>query len=127
MAAEQGHVAAQFRLGVAYMDGEAGVLKDPPEAVRWYRMAAEQGHYGAQFTLGVLYANGEGVPQDIVLAHMWLNIAGANASPLIQGLRATDATETRDELESEMARDEISRAAELARTCINSSYQECGL
>ena len=130
MAAEQGHERAQFSLGALYLAGEAGVLKDAAEAARWYRMAAEQGNEGAQFSLGALYANGEGLPQDIVLAHMWLNIAGANAYP--HGLLRTrtasgkDAVEIRDDLEREMTRDEINRATELARTCINSNYQECG-
>ena len=122
MAAEQGNAAAQFNLGVAYLNGEAGVLKDPAEAVRWFRMVAEQGNAGAQFNLGILYASGEGVPPDIVLAHMWLNIAGANASRT----GGDEAGEMRDDLEREMTRDEINCATELARTCINSNYQECG-
>ena len=99
---------------MGYANGE-GVPEDDAEAVRWYRMAAEQGDAGAQYNLGVMYANGEGV--DSVLAHMWLNIAGANGN---EGAR-----ENRDTLERVMTRAEISRATELARECMDSDYQDC--
>ena len=46
-AAEQGHAAAQYNLGVAHAHGE-GVKRDHAEAVRWYRKAAEQGDAAAQ-------------------------------------------------------------------------------
>ena len=48
-----------------------------PQAVR---QAAEQGHANAQFLLGLRYTNGEGVPQDYVEAHMWLNLAASRSS-----------------------------------------------
>ena len=92
-------------------------LKDDAEAVRWYRLAAAQGYATAQFNLGVGYHNGEGVLKDSVLAHMWLNIASAN------GYEA--AREGRDNLERDMTRDEIRRATELARECMDSDYQDC--
>ena len=65
--------------------------RTPAEAARWYRLAAEQGQAGAHYDLGVMYANGEGVLKDSVLAHMWLNIAGANGNK--------DARRRRDKLE----------------------------
>jgi len=52
-AAEAGHAAAQFNLGVCYANGD-GVAKDAEQAVLWYRRAAEAGHTDAQFNLGVL-------------------------------------------------------------------------
>ena len=61
--AEQGHVIAQYNLGVMYRDGK-GVPQDYAEAVRWYRLAAEQGDAAAQNNLGVMYGRGQGVPQD---------------------------------------------------------------
>ena len=105
-----------YNLGVMYANGE-GVPEDDAEAVRWYRLAAEQGHASAQFNLGLMYDTGEGVLKDSVLAHMWLNIAGANGD---EGAR-----ENRDTLERDMTRAEISRATELARTCMDSDYQDC--
>ena len=98
-------------------DNGKGVPKDAAEAVRWYRLAAEQGQANAQHNLGVMYANGEGVLKDSVLAHMWSSIAGANGNEA--------ARKQRDNLEDDMTRAEISRAAELARTCMASDYQDC--
>ena len=64
-----------------------------------------------------MYANGHGVLKDSVLAHMWSNIAGANGNEA--------ARKQRDNLEDDMTRAEISRATELARTCMASDYQDC--
>ena len=65
-----------------------------------------------------MYEAGRGVLEDDVLAHMWLNIAGANGSE--------DARKRRDKLERrDMTRAEISRAIELARECMDSDYQNC--
>ena len=113
-AAEQGDATAQFNLGFMYANGE-GVLKDNAEAVRWYRLAAEQGLASAQYNLGVMCAKGEGVLKDSGLAHMWSNIAGANGNEA--------ARKQRDNLEDDMTRAEISRATELARTCMASDYE----
>ena len=76
-----------------------------------------KGQANAQHNLGVMYANGEGVLKDSVLAHMWSSIAGANGNEA--------ARKQRDNLEDDMTRAEISRAAELARTCMASDYQDC--
>ena len=81
------------------------------------RQAAEQGEALAQHNLGVSYVNGEGVLKDSVLAHMWINIAGANGNE--------QAREQRDKLERDMSRAEIRRATELARACMDSDYQDC--
>ena len=132
LAAEQGDAAAQFNLGVRYADGQ-GVLKDDAEAVKCRLSKATPQHSStsvctgwpptrdkpgsAQFNLGIRYANGEGVLKDSVLAHMWSNIAGANGDEA--------ARELRDNLERDMTRAEISRATELARTCMASNYQDC--
>ena len=85
--------------------------------MRWYRLAAEQGEASAQHNLGVMHTNGWGVLKDSLLAHMWLNIAGANGHE--------GAGESRDTLERDMTRAEISRATKLARTCMDSDYQDC--
>ena len=81
------------------------------------RQAADQGDAEAQYNLGIMYNNGEGVPKDDVLAHMWYNTAGANGDEA--------ARKQRDNLEDDMTRAEISRATELARTCMTSDYQAC--
>ena len=43
----------------------------------WFLKAAEQGNADARFHLGRRYFAGDGVPQDIVSAHMWWNLAAA--------------------------------------------------
>ena len=116
LAADQGDASAQYALAGMYAYGR-GVPQDEAEAVRWYRLAADQGDAGAQFFLAGMYALGQGVPKDSVLAHMWFNIAGANGN--------ASAREYRDILERDMTRDEISRAIELARTCMTSDYKDC--
>ena len=133
MAAERGNAFGQVLLGLAYAAGE-GIPADQAEAVRWYRMAAEQGEVFAfgQVLLGLAYATGEGLPADYALAHMWLNIAGANISGIrggmgseLQSLFAVVASD-RNLIEETMTTAQIARATELARTCMNSNYQECG-
>ena len=48
-----GHAEAQNKLGLCYYSG-AGVMKDYPEAIKWFKMAADQGDASAQNNLGVL-------------------------------------------------------------------------
>ena len=70
MAADKGHVAAQFELGQMYAQG-LGVTQQFEEAAYWYLIAAKQGHAQAQFHLGFLYSHGQGVEQDYVKAYQW--------------------------------------------------------
>ena len=58
------------------------------EAARWYRKGAAQGHAPAQLNLGVAYLRGEGVPQDLVFAHKWLNLAGSQGNEQAQEIQA---------------------------------------
>lgn len=68
--AEQGDIAAEFKLASLYYNGK-GVSQDYIEAVRWYRKAAGQGYAKAQFNLGSMYYDGKGVPKDYVEAVRW--------------------------------------------------------
>lgn len=72
--AHQGHVGAQFNLGVLYARGR-GVAQDFSQAARWYRLAAERGHSLAQCNLGVLYEEGTGVSQNDAEASRWYRLA----------------------------------------------------
>ena len=116
-AAEQGHTRAQILLAGMYNDGR-GVIKDMAEAARWYRRAAEQGDIFAQLALGNQYSV-DGILQDYILAHMWLNVASANG--------ADAARLARDRIELSMTREEILQATDLARRCLASEYKTCGL
>ncbi len=69
-----GHHAAQYAVGVMYLEGQ-GVPKNPAEAVKWLTPAAESGVAAAQDRLGHLYLMGDGVPQDVAQAAKWLQLA----------------------------------------------------
>lgn len=94
-----------------------GVPADDAEAAKWLRLAAKQGHANAQEMLGHLYSTSRRM-RNLPLAHMWLNLAGANG--------VEEARETRLSLELEMSGNDIGRAQQLARTCHESSYSDCG-
>ncbi len=76
-------------------------------AAAWYRKAAEQGVVDAQNNLGLMYGRGQGVPQDYVRAHMWLNLAAANGN--------ANAAKGRDITASMMTAAHIAEAQRLAR------------
>jgi TPR repeat protein len=72
--AEQGHVGAQYNIGVLYDQG-LGVPQDFGEATKWYRLAAEAGHVDAQANLGFAYQQGRGVAPDNAEAARWYRLA----------------------------------------------------
>ena len=68
------------------------------------------GRARAQALLGSMYVQGQGVPQDYVLAHKWVNLAAA------QGGETGDiAVKTRDLVANEMTPEQIAEAQRLAR------------
>ena len=111
------HVIAAIILALSFAEPvAAGTLEDADAAlkrrdyqtaVRLIRPLAEQGNANAQYTLGVLYDNGLGVPQDRVMAYMWLNLAA------MQG-RESAAT-FRDLVARLMTPQQIAEAQKLAR------------
>ncbi len=73
-AAEQGHIAAEVRLGGFYWSGQ-GVSKSITEAKKWFRKslvalkpAVKRGDAEAEYLLGSLYDKGWGVKQDFKTA-----------------------------------------------------------
>lgn len=106
-AAEQGHARAQQNLGALYEKGE-GVPQNYAEAAKWYVRAAQGGNMLAKYNLGILYEQGvPGVPINVVLAHMWFNLAAAQGS--------ADAARFRDELAANMSRDQVAEAQRQAQ------------
>ncbi len=127
LAAEQGHAYAQYSLGLMYYDEGYGIIgghigrRDIPQnytaAVKWFTLAAEQGHAYAQYNLGLMYRRGKGVPQDNVIAHTWMNIAGYNGNE--------KASEDRKILKNLMNATQIAAAQALASKCLESNYKNC--
>ncbi len=72
--ADEADDAVWDRAVAAYIRG------DYAEAMNWCRKAAEQGQAGAQYNLDDMSHQGQGVPQDFVWAHMWLNLAAAQGN-----------------------------------------------
>lgn len=69
--AEHGNADAQVLLGRMYMLGE-GVLKDPEQAIKWFKASASQGNADAQFFLGSMYL----LPRrDIAEGVKWLRLS----------------------------------------------------
>jgi TPR repeat protein len=68
---------------------------------------ADAGKADDQFRAGLLFSTGDGVPQDLVSAHKWFNLAAMN------GL--DEARENRAEISMDMSAEEISKAQKLAR------------
>ena len=91
--------------------------QDYKKAMEWYALAAEQGDASAQYNLGVMYYNGQGVIQDYLYAHMWLNIAASNGSEVGGTLR--------DRLAAQMLPADISSAQNMARECVRKQYKGC--
>ena len=92
----------------SYKEGcDAYERGDYSTALKEFRPLVDQGDPLAQATLGLMYAEGQGVPQDYVLAHMWMNLAVAKG--------VQEVVKGRDLLEKNMTTDQIAEAQRLAK------------
>jgi TPR repeat protein len=101
-----------MHLGIMFAEGVGGRPPNYGAAAAWYRAAAEQGYPDAQVLLGFAYSIGEGVPEDYVAAHMWVNLAAAKLPP---GKARNAALQLRDQLVDKMTPAQITDAQKLAR------------
>ncbi|MGD0364841.1 MAG: tetratricopeptide repeat protein, partial [Bryobacteraceae bacterium] len=100
----------QHDLGDLYRHGQE-IPQDHGEAVKWSRKAAEQGLADAQYRLGLAYYNGEGVAQNYVQAHIWLDLAASVSA----GDDLKKYSSARDEVAAKMTPQQIAEAQRLAR------------
>ena len=77
------------------------------QSIEQIRKVAEQGHAPAQYNLARMYREGEGVPQDYVKAHAWVNLL-ASQNP------GVGAAGVRDEIAAKMTPDQIAKAQQFA-------------
>lgn len=70
-AATQGHMLAQYKLGMI-LSRAKGVAKNNIEAAKWFLASAEQGCAEAQYEIGTSYHAGVGVQKDLIKAGQWL-------------------------------------------------------
>ncbi|MBP5687149.1 MAG: sel1 repeat family protein [Muribaculaceae bacterium] len=77
MAADQGHVAATYKLGDIYLNGNS--QQDKKKGYQMIKFAAEKGNNNAMWTLANCYRLGNGAPQNYALAAQWMAlVASAN-------------------------------------------------
>ena len=69
-----------------WLERAAGLRRSVEVVPQGHRSEAKP---NARFSLGIMYKNGEGVPQDYVQAHMWLNLAASHE-------RMSDAVKERE-------------------------------
>jgi len=74
-AAMKGHVSAQYKVGLRYINGTTRIQKDYKKAFSWLSKAAQAGESSAQYDLAIMYLNGEGVNKDLKRATEWFEKA----------------------------------------------------
>jgi TPR repeat protein len=71
-----GNAFAAFSIGFMYSNGAAGVVQNPPLGCFWYGVGALEGDGDAQFYYAFCWGiKGTGYPRNIVLNHLWANLA----------------------------------------------------
>ncbi len=86
-AAERGHGAAAYEVGLAYKDGR-GTARNLEAGAKWINAAAERGDARAQYLTGAIYYYGTGVEQDYATAVAHLADAAVQGHPEAQHLLA---------------------------------------
>ncbi|WIU42030.1 tetratricopeptide repeat protein [Methylorubrum extorquens] len=82
-AAEAEIPAAQYALGVLYLQGK-GVSKDTTQAAQWFRRAADNGDLGAEVEFAIRLFNGDGVPKDETRAARYFLHAAQRGNAIAQ-------------------------------------------
>ncbi|KAJ3154959.1 hypothetical protein HDU86_004478 [Geranomyces michiganensis] len=82
-AAANGHVKAQYTIGVIHTHGVPGNMRPNLQlASTYYRLAAIAGYPPAQCNLGVMYAEGQGgLPRDVLVAREWFRKSAEGGYP----------------------------------------------
>ena len=115
-----------------YLDGE-GVLQDYLEAMKWFKLACTArdkngkvffGNFCAS-QLGGMYLLGTGVKEDLIRAHMWLNISGLDNPHLEKGQKEYFGEGRLERLTKRMTQKQIAEAQKLARECMAKNFNSC--
>ena len=113
--AKKGNTDCLHGLGIVNYLGE-GTIQNYKTAFD-FEMKAAIKNAEAQFVVGIMYAEGQGVEKNLLLAHMWSNIAIANG--------IENAKRLRDSLVNKMTNEEIATAQEMAKECSLKNYNNC--
>ena len=76
---------------------------------------ASFGNWHGQMNLGLLYLEGKGVPKDLVLAYMWVNLAAATAPQNDLVSMGNNIAKEREVLAGRMTPEQIAEAQRLSR------------
>ena len=153
-AASSGHIQAQINVGLKYEKGE-GTNIDKNKALQWYSKAAFNQNDVAQFRLASLlqeefgkfkeshfwfsksaqlgnpeahlalatnFILGRGAEKNLTLAHVSCNLATFLSRDISSISRSI---QLRTELETKMSADQIKRAEQLSRKCIEKKFKGC--
>ena len=153
-AALSGHIQAQVNVGLKYEKGE-GTVVNREKAIYWYSLAAFNQDDNAQFRLASLlqqetgkakeshfwfgksaelgnaeahlalatnFILGRGVEKNLTLAHVNCNLATFLSRDIGSISRSI---QLRTELETKMSKDQIKKAEQLSRKCIEKKFKEC--
>jgi len=74
LAAEKGHIEAQYNLALVYAD-PSNPSQDYLQAFYWHLQAAHQGHMRACYNVGMCFHKGLGFPKDQTAALYWYTLA----------------------------------------------------
>ena len=88
LAATNGNLAAQNRLGLLYFNG-VSVTKDPDLAFSWFKKAADAGDTNSQFMLASLFLNGTGRVRDSAAAVQYFELAAKQGDVDAQAMLGT--------------------------------------
>ena len=109
---------AQFRLA-SLLQEETGKAK---ESHFWFAKSAELGNPEAHLALATNFILGRGVEKNLTLAHVSCNLATFLSRDIGSISRSI---QLRTELETKMSIDQLKRAEQLSRKCIEKKFKEC--
>jgi len=112
-----GDATSQSLLGDIYFYGNEAP-KNYKESFKWHTLAAKQGLKASQSSLGFAYYNGWGVEKDMVMAYAWWSLGSIGQNQPID-------KENLQNLERSLTANEIERAQEIAKRCLDTNFQSC--
>ena len=124
LAVQLGGIEYTDKIGYIFAKGK-GLPKDQDKATYWYRSGAIAGNKDLQSTLGYFLAGKTlGETEKMIAPYAWLamSLSGSNDfSPAqIDGIQSKLSS-----LEKDMTSEQVSRAQNLAKQCLNTGYTNC--
>ena len=101
------------------MQEETGKAK---ESHFWYEKSAELGNPEAHLALATNFILGRGVEKNLTFAHVSCNLATFLSRDIGSISRSI---QLRTELETKMSTEQIKKAEQLSRKCIEKKFKEC--